>query len=104
MSDGRLFGDFKTATRRNEQIKYVNNVYRDDEYRQLLQRNGVEIMRQNANLYKKQQCSASACVHQYPTRVTPAQQREELAAYNASRSGGQTVSCQVLEDYRASEY
>jgi hypothetical protein len=71
MSDkGRHLGDFQTSTRRNEQIKYVNGIYRDDEYRLFLQQNGLCMMRENyIKLRAEQSCAEKPpCVHTGPTR------------------------------------
>ena len=107
MSDGgRMFGDFHTATRRNEQIKYVNNIYRDDEYRLMLQENGTNILRGYHAYHKKDQCRPTVCIHQYPTRVSPQQMVEQMAKYNAVKSGQMPVGVECInyKDYKSSEY
>ena len=86
MSDGRAFGDFKTATRRNEQIKYIKGVQRDDEYRLMLQNEASDIMNKMWAFHKKDQHVPKACVHQSPTRVTLREQAETMSLYNKAQS------------------
>lgn len=80
---GRHLRDFQTATRRNEQIKYVNNIFRDDEYRIFLQQNGLCMMRENyLKLRAEQSCqSKPSYVHTGPTRQTLADMASERARY-----------------------
>ena len=102
MSDGRIFKDNKTATRRNEQIKYVNGVYRDDEYRAMLQQNGADIMKRTAAYYKRE--CGSVCVHDnVPQRVSPEQMAQQMARYNA-RNQPDAKQCEAKEPYRMTEY
>lgn len=85
MSDGgRHLGDFKTATRRNEMIKHINNITCENDYRLFLQQNGKTI-EDNVYAYhtKNNSCHMNSCVHNYPTRVDMQQMAEELKAYNA---------------------
>ena len=64
---GRQLGDFKTATRRNEYIKYINDIWRDDQYRLFLQLNGKQIMDREWNYHKENNsCWVNECVHNYP--------------------------------------
>lgn len=104
MSDGRAFLDSKTATRRNEQIKYVNNVLRDDDYRRMLQQSAVAIMqRQNAFLSK--QCGPRQCVHsEFGTRISADDMAKQMAKYNASRDNPEAAPCEKLEDFKMTEY
>lgn len=81
---GRHLGDFKTATRRNEYIKYINDIWRDDQYRLFLQLNGKEIMdREWAYHNKRNRCWVNDCVHHYPTRMNPRHFSQEMQAYNS---------------------
>lgn len=85
MSDqGRHLGDYKTATRRNEYIKYINDIWRDDQYRVFLQLNGKEILDKEWEYHKRRnRCFVNDCVHNYPTRVNPRHFRQEMEAYNS---------------------
>ena len=81
---GRQLGDYKTATRRNEYIKYINDIWRDDQYRLFLQSNGKEIMEREYAYHKKNnRCWANECVHNYPLRVSPRHMAQEMEAYNS---------------------
>jgi len=103
MSDGgRQFGDFKTATRRNEYIKYINDIYRDDRYRLFLQSNGKQILDREWMYHKENsRCQVGDCVHKYPTRATTDHFIMEKAAYESkSRVAMANKKCQVFKDYR----
>lgn len=81
---GRLFGDFKTATRRNEYIKYINDIYRDDQYRYFLQNNAQLIMDREWEWNKKNtQCWTNDCIHHYPLRNNPRHFVQEREAYDS---------------------
>jgi len=81
---GRHLGDFKTATRRNEYIKYINDVWRDDQYRLFLQKNGQEILDKEWGWHKKRNsCWANDCIHNYPTRSLPRHFVQEREAYDS---------------------
>lgn len=81
---GRLFGDFKTATRRNEYIKYINDIYRDDQYRYFLQNNAQLIMDREWEWNKKNaQCWTNDCIHNYPLRNNPRHFLQEREAYDS---------------------
>ena len=53
MSDGRIFSDYRTATRREEFTKYSNGIVRDDIYRLFLEDNADKIMDQTFQTYKQ---------------------------------------------------
>lgn len=89
MADGgRHLGDYQSATRRNEHLKFLNGIYRDDDYRLFLQKNGLAMMRNNYNhLRNSQSCwMGGQCVHTGPSRATQEQYRAEMAAYNNRNS------------------
>lgn len=104
MSDGRHFTDYKSDTRRNEYIKYINDVLRDDDYRMLLQCNGTKFMDKEWDYYtKKMSCWENTCVHNYPTRVLPQFFPQELQAFNDSMNPSKPKlknTCPVFRDYR----
>lgn len=105
---GRQLSDFQTSTRRNEYIKYVNDIYRDDQYRLFLQMNGKEIMDREWEYYKSNdKCWVNDCVHTFPTRVLPQQMAEEKALYDSmsnprtNQKLAATRQCaQPMPDYR----
>lgn len=81
---GRHLGDFKTATRRNEYIKYINDVWRDDQFRLFLQKNGQEILdREWLHHKRRNSCWVNDCVHNYPTRSNPRHFLQEREAYDS---------------------
>jgi hypothetical protein len=81
---GRPLSDFKSSTRRNEYIKYINDIWRDDEYRLFLQKNGKEIMDREFAYHKQNNsCFVNPCVHIYPTRQSPRQFVQERQAYDS---------------------
>ena len=49
MNDSRHLTDYRTATRREEYIKYVNNVVRNDDHRLFLQQNADRFMNDEWN-------------------------------------------------------
>jgi hypothetical protein len=108
MSDGRHFTDYKSAVRRNEYIKYINTLYRDDEYRLFLQDNANKILDNVWNYHKKNtNCWKNACVHVYPTRSIPRHFAEERMAYDQIHkvtfppANHVKRSCMKYNDFRA---
>lgn len=85
MADGgRHLGDYKTATRRNEYIKYINDIWRDDQYRLFLQNNSKEILDKEWDYHKsRNMCWENSCVHKYPTRSLPKHFIQERLAYDS---------------------
>lgn len=107
MSDGRHVADYTTSTRRNEHIKYINNIYCNDKYRMFLQQNGAKLADNVFNHYEKTQtCWENPCVHiQKETKVTPTDMSNELKRYNQRainnyKASTQTTGCVFYEDYR----
>lgn len=97
--------DYKTATRRNEYIRFVNGpILRDDEYRLMLQTNGVDILRKQFAHQMKHHCPPTSCVHSYPTRVSTSQFADELQTYNRVMKGGAGNPCGDQTPYQASQY
>lgn len=81
---GRQLASFKSATRQNEYIKYINDIWRDDQYRYFLQSHGKEMMDREFNWHKKHDsCWVNACVHKYPTRQSPNDFVKERLAYDS---------------------
>jgi len=104
---GRHLGDFQTATRRNEYIKYINDIWRDDQYRLFLQKHGNEIINREFEYHKKNNsCWANDCVHVYPTRSLPRHMVQERQAYDSVFRLPQHNAltplrkCTQYEDYR----
>lgn len=110
MADGRHFQDFKTATRRNEYIKYMNGIVRDDDYRLMLQKNSSDILQRTVDFHNTNtRCAPYACVHHYGTRTTPAEFAKEMSIYNALNDPknqilSKEMQCKKRADYKMSDY
>lgn len=110
MADGRHFQDFKTATRRNEYIKYMNGIVRDDDYRLMLQKNSNDILRRTVDFHNANtRCYPSGCVHNYGTRTTPSEFVKEMDMYNALNDPrrqqlSNELQCKKRSDYKMSDY
>jgi hypothetical protein len=105
MNDSRHLTDYRTATRREEYIKYVNNVVRNDDHRLFLQQNADRFMNDEWTYLKKTaSCWENECVHNYPTRVYPPWFVEERVRYDSLQNPNRktTYKCQEKEDYRVS--
>jgi len=102
MSDGRLYADHRSATRREEFIKSQLGIINDHDYRKYLQTHGSDIMDHEWNYYRKfQSCFPNSCIHHYGTRTTPMANDVEFKTYNGVRSGKlPPPSCYKFDDYR----
>lgn len=106
MSDGRHMTDYKPNTQLNEQIKYINGIVRDDEYRMMLQENASKIAdREWSILRQTKSCWKNECVHNFGTSIYPPRFRDELRMYNdlAVPSHEPKYICKPYEDYRLTE-
>jgi hypothetical protein len=87
MSDGRFLSDHLASTRRDEYIKYINDITRDDQYRLFLQTNGGEIIfRERLYNLMNNKCNANVCIHKYPTRALPRHYVQEMQDHNYANS------------------
>lgn len=103
MSDGRHMTDYKESTLLDEQVKFVNGIVRDDEYRMLLQNNGSVILNKEWDYNKvHNSCWVNECVHNYPTYMNPKWFHQELSNYNQLANPKKTVKfvCKKNDDYR----
>ncbi len=107
MDDGRFLQDFRTADRREQYIKHINGIVRDDDQRMFYQQNAEQIMDREWDILRKtQSCFTNACIHNYPTRTSPGSNYEELQMYNAVRKNKLMKDdknyphCKSLPDYR----
>lgn len=106
---GRQLSDYQSETRRNEFIKYVNDIWRDDQYRLFLQKNGKKILDREWAFYRSTaSCWMNDCVHNYPTRQDPRQFVQERQAYDSmfnpatNRRLAPMRQCVRYNDYRLS--
>ena len=97
MSDARFLQDYQDSIRRDEHIKYVNKIYRDDEYRTFLQNNGKKII---SNLWEQQvsvnKCWVNNCNHVGETRASLQDYINEMNNYNNPSPKSQ---CKKYKDY-----
>lgn len=108
MEDGfRQLTDYKTSTRRNEYIKYINDIWRDDQYRLFLQLNGQQIMDREWKYHKENNsCRVSECVHNYPTRVNNRLMWQERQIHDSqinpctNEKLAKMRQCHKFQDYR----
>jgi hypothetical protein len=103
MSDGRLFTDYRTAVRREEYVKFINNIVRDDEYRAFLQKNSETILDKEWDYNRKNKsCWVKECIHNYPTRVYPPWFVEERIKHDSLNDPTRTekYECPKMSDYR----
>lgn len=104
---GRQLSDFQSSTSRDEYIKRINNIRRDDQYRLFLQTNGKAIMDREWAFNKRyNSCWANECVHHYPTRCLQKQYLQERQAYDSifNKNTNQEMSplrkCTQYKDFR----
>ena len=105
MDDGRFLTDFQSSTRRNEYIKDTNNIWRDDQYRLMLQLNGKELMDREWNYDKAtSSCWDNRCYFNSPTRVNNKIMAKEMAAYNSmynlNNYNPGADKCRTYKDFR----
>jgi hypothetical protein len=106
MEDGRHLTDYRTAVRREEYIKYVNNIVRNDDQRLFYQQNGEKIMNEEWDYFKKTaSCVTNECIHNYPTRVYPPWFVEERQRYDQLQKCKREniYKCPTGVDYRITE-
>jgi hypothetical protein len=104
---GRHLSDFQSSTRRDEYIKYVNNIWRDDQYRLFLQTNGKTLADNEWEYHRKHNsCWVNPCVHQYPTRCQQKHYVQERQVFdsvydlNTMEKYQELKKCPQLPDYR----
>lgn len=106
MEDGRFLTDYRTPVRREEYVKYINNIVRDDDYRMFLQKNANPIMDKEWEYTRRNKsCWVSECVHNYPTRVYPPWFVEERMKYDSLTNPNRKVrfQCKKQNDYRLTQ-
>ena len=109
MSDGRIFRDWRTATRREEYVKYINNIVRDDTQRLFYQANANKIMDGEWDFYKKNQnCWVNDCIFNSPSiRVHPSvfveQRRANDKLLQPVPARGRYMPCSKQDDFRAND-
>lgn len=96
--------DYRQATDRENNIRNINNIVSDHEYRFFLQSNAANIMNTEWNILNSSYgCQSNVCIHNSSTRQTEKDQYDEIKLYNETRSGKvdpSTVQCKKMSDYR----
>ena len=107
MDDGRFLSDFRTSSAREQFVKNINGIVRDDDYRMFLQKNAEKINNKEwEHLKDKNSCRTNCCIHTYPTRVNPGSLHDELNMYNLvrtnklNRNDKNYPHCKTNDDYR----
>jgi len=107
MDDGRFTTNYRTDSCINEQIKYVNGIVRDDDYRYFLQQNGQKLMENEWSYLKNNYyCMNNACVHTYPLRMDPRNfklEKERADLLFLSNNLPDNFKCKMYDDYRLTD-
>ena|ERR1700744_701928 len=106
MEDARYLTDYRSAVRREEYVKYINGIVRDDDYRLFLQDNAETVMDKEWQYYRKNKsCWVNECIHNYPTRVFPPWFVEERLKYDSLHNPNRKVMfpCKPKSDYRMTD-
>ena len=84
-----------------EILKYIKGISNENDYRMFLQNNTQTIINREWEVNNKlKSCkNANTCIHNYPTRVTPAMFAEELQRYN-DRQRQVKYPCVLGREYR----
>lgn len=105
---GRTLSNFKTNNTIDEEIRYLNGIYRDDTYREFLQNNGKQIAYKEFQNYKKSNmstCKPTDCVHVYPTSPRTIDFIKERLAYDSIFNPATNEKyrylrqCRIYKDY-----
>jgi len=100
---GRNISDFRSEADRNDHIKYINNIQRDDQYRLFLQTNAKDIMQKEwAYLKTNNACWDNICTHVYPTLGNYKQFIKEREIFESSfdlNNGNNYNKCKTYDDY-----
>lgn len=105
---GRNLANFKTSNTYNEEMRYLNGIYRDDDYRLFLQNYGKQIAYkefQNLRAANLATCEPTDCVHIYPTSPMTMDFINERLAYDSiqdPRTNEQYKKlrrCTIYKDY-----
>ncbi len=103
--DYSSFTDYRTAHRREQHIRMLNNVTNDYEYKNILQQNASKIMSTTGDYYKTAfGCSVNPCIHNSPTSPPPGDFNVEMNRYNQVRVTGNSsiAKCAPQQDYSTS--
>lgn len=105
----RYLTNYYSETRRDEDIKFINGMWRDDDYRYFLQTNGEEILEKEFDYLKNRSCFVKECVHKFPGRSSNNQMVMERLLYNSLSNPTTCVkykdlrTCAKYRDYRLTD-
>lgn len=101
---GRHLQNFNTATKINNQLRNVTDIYHNSEYRTYLQNNGNDLALNEFNHFKQQYpCKPSPCIHHYPLRSTTTDLMNEKIAYDTRHNPNfypELKQCEKFTDNR----
>ncbi len=100
------FTDYRTAHRREQNIRMINNITNDYDYKKLLQQNALQIMTLEGEYNKKAfGCVSNQCIHMSPTSPQPGDFNTEMNRYNQVRVMGkkEIAQCKPEQTYKMSE-
>jgi hypothetical protein len=103
MNDNRMFTDWTTSAKREQFIKYINNIRDEHQYRLFLQSNATQFMNNQWDKLKRESsCFVNNCVHTHSTRVTPGMFSNEKQAYNQMllNHTPSPTKCEKFADYK----
>ncbi len=96
--------DFRSPTVINEEIKFQNDIYDNNDYRLFLQMNGTKIADSKwLQLRKNQSCWNNACVHDSPLRQNPhdfVKERERANLVFTQKELPMSFKCEQFPDFR----
>jgi hypothetical protein len=96
--------DYRQSASREQNIRNLNNIISDHEYRYFLQSNASNIMNAEWSVLKTSyNCQPNECIHTSPLRQPEGDQYRELKLYNDTRAGRvdpSLVKCKNKQDYR----
>lgn len=94
--------DYRMAESREQNIRTINRITRDDEHRLLLQKNGKQMMDNDWAYFKmNQSCISNKCFHKYLTKPTVLKFNEKIKLYNKrTKEINEETRCETLDDYR----
>lgn len=103
--DPRGLTNYKSSSVNDEYIKYNYGIYRNDDFRSFLQKNGANLIDAEWEYLKTtESCWNTACTHNYPLRMDPrkfVEERENTDKLFTQRALPDNFKCKYYADYRA---
>jgi ubiquitin C-terminal hydrolase len=96
--------DYRQSSVRENNIRNINKIVSDHEYRYFLQTNAAKIMDNEWGLLSTSyNCQPNVCIHNSSTAQPEGEQYTEMKLYNDTRAGKadpSAVQCKKMPDYR----